>query len=119
MSSSTAAFLIDEYANARYQLAQLRRQAWRDYAYRMLYYWQDLPTRPMRPAYEGLLWSADRHGLEAWRSGATGWPLLDAAMRELRRTGYLQQHLRHMVGQYLVEALGVSWVEGERWFHSV
>ena len=94
----------------------LRRMAWRDYAYWMLSYWPRLPTQPMRPAYSNLEWAS--HGnLVAWREGRTGYPLLDAAMLELRQTGYLQQHLRHVTGQFLVEVLGVSWVEGERWYH--
>jgi len=95
----------------------LRRCAWRDYAYWMLTYWKELPERPMRPTYECLEWSVDSAALRAWQLGATGWPLVDAAMRELRQTGYLQQHLRHVVGQFLVEVLGVSWVKGEEWFH--
>jgi len=95
----------------------LRRMAWRDYSYWMLWYWKDLTHVPMRTAYLELGWSQDLNALHRWQTGTTGWPLIDAAMRELRATGYLQQHLRHMVGQYLVEALGISWVEGERWFH--
>lgn len=95
----------------------LRRCAWRDYAYWMLTYWVELPERPMRPAYEGLEWSEDNIALRAWQRGATGWPLVDAGMRELRQTGYIQQHLRHIVGQFLVEVIGASWVRGEEWFH--
>jgi len=95
----------------------LRRCAWRDYAYWMLTYWKDLPERPMRPAYDSLEWSDDSTALRAWQCGTTGWPLVDAAMRELRQTGYLQQHLRHIVGQFLVEVIGASWVKGEEWFH--
>jgi deoxyribodipyrimidine photo-lyase len=95
----------------------LRRCAWRDYAYWMLSYWKDLPERPMRPAYEALEWSDDEPLLRAWQLGTTGWPLVDAGMRELRQTGYIQQHLRHIVGQFLVEVLGASWVKGEEWFH--
>ena len=85
----------------------LRRMAWRDYAYWMLSYWQDLPERPMRPAYAALGWAEDAAALRAWQTGTTGYPVVDAAMRELLQTGYLQQHMRHVVGQFLVEALGV------------
>mmetsp|Transcript_18009 Transcript_18009/g.42084 ORF Transcript_18009/g.42084 Transcript_18009/m.42084 type:complete len:703 (-) Transcript_18009:305-2413(-) len=95
----------------------LRRSAWRDYAYWMMRYWEELPERPMRLAYLGLPWSKDEDALSAWKQGKTGFPLIDAAMRELLTTGYLQQNMRHTVGQFLVEVLGHSWVEGELWFH--
>jgi len=96
----------------------LRRSAWRDYAYWMLRYWKELPERPMRLGYVDLEWSVDEAKLEAWKRGKTGFPLVDAGMRELLQTGYLQQNLRHTVGQFLVEVLGVSWTEGEAWFHA-
>eukprot|EP00929_Paragymnodinium_shiwhaense_P020478 TRINITY_DN13643_c0_g1_i1.p1 TRINITY_DN13643_c0_g1~~TRINITY_DN13643_c0_g1_i1.p1 ORF type:complete len:697 (-),score=136.23 TRINITY_DN13643_c0_g1_i1:254-2344(-) len=95
-----------------------RRCAWRDYSYWMLFHWKDLPEEPMRSAFRGLAWELDKEALvEAWRQGRTGYPLVDAAMRELRETGYLQQNMRHTVGQFLVEALDVDWREGEEWFH--
>lgn len=98
----------------------LRRCAWRDYAYWMLYHWTDLPEVPMRPAFEKMQWSVESGDplLVAWQQGQTGYPLVDAAMRELRFTGYQQQNMRHTVGQFLVEALGADWRDGEEWFHS-
>jgi len=96
----------------------LRRSAWRDYAYWMFRYWEELMERPMRLGYLDLQWSSDQAKLEAWQRGRTGFPLVDAGMRELLETGYLQQNLRHTVGQFLVEVLMVSWVEGEAWFHA-
>jgi len=95
----------------------LRRMAWRDYSYWMLYYWRDLPEAPMRPVYRTLPWSEGKEALQAWKYGKTGYPTVDAAMRELLTTGYMQQHMRHCVGQFLIEVLGISWVEGEEWFH--
>jgi deoxyribodipyrimidine photo-lyase len=97
----------------------LRRCAWRDYAYWMLYYWPDLPDTPMRMAYETMEWCIDKSSakFDAWREGQTGYPLVDAAMRELRQTGYIQQNMRHTVGQFLVETLGADWRDGEEWFH--
>lgn len=55
--------------------------------------------------------------MEAWRRGRTGYPLVDAAMRELLSTGYIQQNVRHTVGQFLVEVLHIDWRFGEHWFH--
>jgi len=97
----------------------LRRCAWRDYAYWMLHHWQLLPEVPMRPAYDQFKWRSGGEDplLVAWRSGRTGYPLVDAGMRELRATGYVQQNLRHTVGQFLVEVLGADWRDGEEWFH--
>eukprot|EP00927_Polykrikos_kofoidii_P076565 TRINITY_DN73636_c0_g1_i1.p1 TRINITY_DN73636_c0_g1~~TRINITY_DN73636_c0_g1_i1.p1 ORF type:complete len:754 (+),score=106.27 TRINITY_DN73636_c0_g1_i1:90-2264(+) len=97
----------------------LRRCAWRDYAYWMLRHWPDLPSVPMRSAFANQKWTTRRSdpAFEAWRRGETGYPLVDAAMRELRATGYLQQNMRHTVGQFLVEVLGADWRDGEEWFH--
>mmetsp|Transcript_126226 Transcript_126226/g.243339 ORF Transcript_126226/g.243339 Transcript_126226/m.243339 type:complete len:783 (-) Transcript_126226:288-2636(-) len=96
-----------------------RRCAWRDYAYWMLYHWPDLPEVPMRPAYQrlGCTTGPKDASLAAWQQGMTGYPLVDAAMRELRQTGYIQQNMRHTVGQFLVEVLGADWRDGEEWFH--
>jgi len=96
-----------------------RRCAWRDYAYWMLYHWPDLPEVPMRPAYQELEWAVGPRdpSLVAWQHGQTGYPLVDAAMRELKYTGYMQQNMRHTVGQFLVEVLGADWRDGEEWFH--
>ncbi|CAJ1370708.1 unnamed protein product [Effrenium voratum] len=96
-----------------------RRCAWRDYAYWMLHYWPSLPEEPMRMAFRDMPWLRTRRdaAVEAWRQGTTGFPLVDAGMRELRSTGYLQQNLRHTVGQFLVETLGADWRVGEEWFH--
>lgn len=71
----------------------------------------------MRPSYANFEWQAPGEALEAWRRGRTGYPLVDAAMRELLSTGYLQQNVRHTVGQFLVEILGIDWRLGEHWFH--
>lgn len=96
----------------------VRRQAWRDYAYWMIFAWPQLSNVPQRLAYQSLSWTPQSSPLlTAWQQGQTGYPLVDAAMRELKQTGYLQQHLRHLVGQFLVEVLHVDWVDGERWFH--
>lgn len=97
-----------------------RRCAWRDYAYWMLHYWPSLPEEPMRMAFRNMQWlrPADDPAVEAWKNGTTGFPLVDAGMRELKTTGYLQQNLRHTVGQFLVETLGVDWRVGEEWFHA-
>lgn len=97
-----------------------RRCAWRDYAYWMLHYWPNLPEEPMRMAFRNMQWlrPADDPAVAAWKEGTTGFPLVDAGMRELKTTGYLQQNLRHTVGQFLVETLGVDWRVGEEWFHA-
>jgi len=96
-----------------------RRCAWRDYAYWMLHHWTDLPEAGMRPAFDKLEWLVDGQddSVTAWKNGATGYPLVDAAMRELKQTGYLQQNVRHTVGQFLIEVMGADWRDGEEWFH--
>jgi len=55
--------------------------------------------------------------LEAWKRGKTGYPLVDAAMRELWETGYMQQNARMIAAHFLCEVLGHHWIEGAKWFH--
>ena len=94
-----------------------RRLVWRDLAYWQLHHWPHLPTRPVRAAYADVEWSADGAHLRAWQRGRTGFPLVDAGMRELWATGYMHQSVRIVAALFLTEYLNMSWVHGARWFH--
>jgi len=95
----------------------LRRLVWRDYAYWQLFNYPHLCDENLRPNMQNLKWSKDYTTLQAWKDGKTGYPLVDAAMRELWETGYMQQNARMIVAQFLVEILGHHWIEGAKWFH--
>lgn len=94
-----------------------RRLIWRDLAYWQMHHWPELATSPIRPQYVSLPWGGTEAQVEAWRRGRTGFPLIDAGMRELWATGWMQQNVRMAAACFLTEYLGASWVLGEAWFH--
>ncbi|XP_069019701.1 deoxyribodipyrimidine photo-lyase [Embiotoca jacksoni] len=93
-----------------------RKLAWRDLAYWELTLFPDLPWESLRPPYKALRWSADRGHLKAWQRGQTGYPLVDAAMRQLWLTGWMNNYMRHVVASFLIAYLYLPWQEGYRWF---
>lgn len=72
---------------------------------------------PIRAHYAGQEWNRDQDALRRWQSGATGYPIVDAGMRELWSTGWMAQNVRMLAAILLCEHLNIHWVEGERWFH--
>uniref|UniRef100_A0A1A8J898 Photolyase/cryptochrome alpha/beta domain-containing protein n=3 Tax=Nothobranchius TaxID=28779 RepID=A0A1A8J898_NOTKU len=93
-----------------------RKLAWRDLAYWQLTLFPDLPWESLRPPYKALRWSTDRGHLKAWQQGKTGYPLVDAAMRQLWQTGWMNNYMRHVVASFLIAYLHLPWQEGYRWF---
>ncbi|KAK1887715.1 Deoxyribodipyrimidine photo-lyase [Dissostichus eleginoides] len=93
-----------------------RKLAWRDLAYWQLTLFPDLPWESLRPPYKALRWSSDRDHLKAWQRGRTGYPLVDAAMRQLWLTGWMNNYMRHVVASFLIAYLYLPWQEGYRWF---
>ncbi|XP_018519383.1 deoxyribodipyrimidine photo-lyase [Lates calcarifer] len=93
-----------------------RKLAWRDLAYWQLTLFPDLPWESLRPPYKALRWSSDRGQLKAWQRGRTGYPLVDAAMRQLWLTGWMNNYMRHVVASFLIAYLHLPWQEGYRWF---
>lgn len=65
---------------------------------------------------QALRWSTDRSHLKAWQQGQTGYPLVDAAMRQLWLTGWMNNYMRHVVASFLIAYLYLPWQEGYRWF---
>ena len=76
----------------------------------------DLATRPLRPEFERFPWRDDEPGFRAWAHGHTGYPIVDAGMRQLWRTGYLPNRARLIVASFLVKHLLIDWRRGEAWF---
>ncbi|MEW5307009.1 MAG: hypothetical protein WDW36_009431 [Sanguina aurantia] len=97
-----------------------RRLVWRDLAYWQQHHWPLMSAQPIRTHYKDMVWAAEPQAsvhLLAWQQGSTGFPLVDAGMRELWHTGWMQQNMRMVAATFLVEFLNISWVEGARWFH--
>ena len=113
-AASDAAALIDNEANLDTFLSEL---GWREFSYYLLYYFPTLPTENLQPRFNQFPWQqhADDE-LKAWQHGQTGYPLVDAGMRELWQTGYMHNRVRMVVGSFLVKNLLIHWHSGERWF---
>eukprot|EP00931_Biecheleriopsis_adriatica_P039684 TRINITY_DN22686_c0_g1_i2.p1 TRINITY_DN22686_c0_g1~~TRINITY_DN22686_c0_g1_i2.p1 ORF type:complete len:718 (+),score=109.97 TRINITY_DN22686_c0_g1_i2:43-2196(+) len=94
-----------------------RRLVWRDLAYWQLNLFPKMRNVPIRAHYAGQAWNGDLGALERWQRGLTGYPLIDAGMRELWTTGWMAQNVRMAAAILLCEHLNIHWVEGERWFH--
>ncbi len=94
----------------------MRQLGWREFAHHILLHSPHLPERPLQQHFEAFAWRDDPNGLEAWRRGRTGYPLVDAGMRELWATGWMHNRARLVAASFLVKDLLVSWREGEDWF---
>lgn len=99
--------------------AFVRQLAWRDwYAHHLLLSPHHVSSS-VRPEYDAVAWRDDDEGFEAWRTGRTGYPIVDAGMRELAATGTMHNRVRMIAASFLVKDLLVDWRRGERWFRHV
>ncbi len=96
--------------------AYLRELGWREFATHLLYHFPHTPGAALRGDYDRFPWVDDPVGLRAWQRGRTGFPVVDAGMRQLWRTGWMHNRVRMIVASFLVKDLRVSWLEGARWF---
>ena len=93
-----------------------RQLAWRDFYRQLLAGMPSLEREPMDARMAALAWNDDRAGLDAWRDGRTGYPVVDAGMRQLAAEGWLPNRARLAVASFLVKDLGLHWQAGERIF---
>lgn len=90
---------------------------WREFSYSLLYHFPTLPRAPLQPRFEAFPWAKNTgKALTAWQQGQTGYPIVDAGMRELWHTGYMHNRVRMIVGSFLVKDLRLHWHHGEDWF---
>jgi deoxyribodipyrimidine photo-lyase len=90
--------------------------AWREFAQHLLYHFPHTPTEPLHDAYGNFPWEPDEKLLRAWQRGRTGYPIVDAGMRQLWRSGWMHNRVRMIVASLLVKHLLQPWQEGARWF---
>jgi deoxyribodipyrimidine photo-lyase len=93
----------------------LAELTWRDFATALLDAHPDLATHALRPEFERFPWRHDEDGFDAWAHGHTGYPIVDAGMRQLWRTGYLPNRARLIAASFLVKHLLIDWRHGEAW----
>ncbi len=89
---------------------------WREFSYHLLYQFPDLPHKNLQSKFDHFPWQNDKENLKRWQKGQTGYPIIDAGMRELWQTGYMHNRVRMIVGSFLVKNLRMHWRHGERWF---
>ena len=90
--------------------------AWRDFSAHLLHEFPYMAERAFRPEFDAMPWRSDPAGLAAWKEGRTGYPLVDAGMRQLWATGWMHNRVRMVVASFLVKHLLIDWREGEAWF---
>lgn len=94
----------------------LKQLVWREFAYHLLYHFPQTPEYPLRENFSHFPWKKNQKALQAWQKGLTGYPIVDAGMRQLWKIGWMHNRVRMIVGSFLVKDLLISWVEGARWF---
>ena len=99
--------------NLQHFLSEL---GWREFSYHLLYQFPDLPRKNLQAKFDAFPWQQDQKKLTAWQRGQTGYPIVDAGMRELWQTGYMHNRVRMVVGSFLVKNLLLHWTLGEKWF---
>jgi deoxyribodipyrimidine photo-lyase len=96
--------------------AYLRQLGWREFAYHLLYHFPQTIAAPLRAEFAAFPWREDENTLKAWQRGRTGYPFVDAGMRELWTTGWMHNRVRLVTASFLVKHLLLPWQEGAKWF---
>ncbi|PXA96049.1 deoxyribodipyrimidine photolyase [Nostoc sp. 3335mG] len=93
-----------------------KEMAWRDFAASLLLALPDYGDVNGRPAFDAMQWRRSPSDLKAWQQGRTGYPIVDAGMRQLWTTGWMHNRVRMITASFLIKHLLIDWREGERWF---
>lgn len=94
----------------------LNELIWRDFYMMILWHFPHVVNRAFKPAYDKIAWRNDPHEFEAWCNGKTGYPIVDAGMRELNETGFMHNRVRMIVASFLTKHLLIDWRWGEAYF---
>ena len=89
---------------------------WREFSYHLLHHWPDLPSQAFQAKFDNFPWRDDPQALAAWQRGETGYPIIDAGMRQLWATGYMHNRARMITASFLIKDLLIDWRLGEKWF---
>lgn len=94
----------------------LAEVGWREFHHHLIFHWPDLPTDNFRPEWDQFVWEDNEEAFRAWTRGQTGYPIVDAGMRELWTTGFMHNRVRMIVASFLIKDLLIDWRRGEAWF---
>ena len=90
---------------------------WREFSYVLLYHNPKLASENFKPYFDGFEWRDDSDTLERWQQGQTGYPFVDAGMRQLWATGWQHNRVRMVTASFLIKHLLIDWRRGEEWFY--
>jgi deoxyribodipyrimidine photo-lyase len=93
-----------------------RELGWREFSCYLLYHFPELPDKNFNPRFDGFEWLQDDSGLSSWQRGNTGFPIVDAGLRELWQTGYMHNRVRMIVASFLIKNMLIHWRLGADWF---
>ncbi|WP_304063857.1 cryptochrome/photolyase family protein [Pedobacter glucosidilyticus] len=96
--------------------AWLNELIWRDFYFAIIWHFPHSATQAFRPEYDQIAWRKDEEAFKAWCEGKTGYPIVDAGMRELNETGFMHNRIRMVVASFLTKHLLLDWRLGERYF---
>ncbi len=94
----------------------LSELGWREFSHSLLYHFPNLPSKNFQSTFDNFPWTENNEYLTAWKTGQTGYPIVDAGMRELWQTGYMHNRVRMIVGSFLVKNILLHWHHGRDWF---
>jgi len=94
----------------------LSELGWREFSYSLLYSHPEIARAPLKRQFAGFPWQPDAEALGRWQRGMTGYPIVDAGMRQLWATGWMHNRVRMIVASFLIKHLLQPWQDGERWF---
>ena len=94
----------------------VRQLFWRDFYYHLGSHFSDRFGNSLKPNYDKIKWSVNKSKLESWKKGETGFPIVDACMKQINTTGYMHNRGRLIVASFLVKNLGIDWRLGEKYF---
>lgn len=94
----------------------LNEIGWREFAYHLLYHFPQTVDTPLNPAFAAFPWRKAPHDLTTWQKGLTGYPIVDAGMRQLWHTGWMHNRVRMIVASFLTKDLILPWQQGADWF---
>ncbi|MAJ45455.1 MAG: deoxyribodipyrimidine photolyase [Candidatus Marinimicrobia bacterium] len=109
-------FSIDYLPDSPNKYHFLSELGWREFSYYQLYHFPEMENGNLQTKFNDFQWSNNQNYLQAWKLGKTGFPFVDAGMRELWNTGFMHNRLRMIVVSFLVKNLQIDWRIGEKWF---
>ncbi len=114
--SPRTCFYIASFATKENNHQFVLELLWREFAYHVMFYNQNIETEELRPEYKDFKWQNDVALLKKWQKGETGFDLVDSGMKELWRTGVMHNRVRMVVASFLIKDLLIDWRLGEQWF---